>query len=279
MTQLREWHLEPQPLAEHIPPTDITASRRHFERRRNPEGLLRSTWNQVEYALNQNIDIDPAVREYDFEHAQCLISMVLQHPEAHQDSRLGALVLSSYIPLFKKRGALEEVTPEDCVAVYESLGAIMRYLNPLAPDETPHWRMAETAVLTLSARTRQPDLLLYPTSPREENSTEGQFNHDSYFVSNDGKVPIQQKLIRTDKAYDEWITVLTLQPLVERGLRKTQQSDINGLTDQINYLLSLIIAETSGQAMDKDEVSFLNYLSAAVASHRWKRERNLRTVA
>ena len=261
------------PLAEHVAPEHAIAARKYFEARRNPDGLLRSTWNTVEYAINRNISIGPEIRAYDFEHSQSLINMILRDPKTHQDVRLGALVLSTYIPVFKKRSNDELPDSEDCQAIYESLGAAIRYLQPLSIDEPPQWRMAESAVLALSARTKQPDLLLYPTSPREENSLDGSINHDSYFMDTNGKIPIQQKLIRTDRAYDEWITILTLQPLMERGLRKCKMSDVADLSEQVNYLLSLIVAETSGERLSDDELIFLNHLSSAVASHRWKRQK------
>ncbi len=272
--------IEAQPLAEHVLAEQATAARKYYEARRNPDGVLRSTWNTVEYATNLQIPVSREVREYDFEHAQGLIHMILQHPNTHQDVRLGALVLSSYIPLFKKRSLNEAVTVGDCQSIYESLGGAMRYLQPLVVDQPPQWRMAESAVLALSARTRQPDLLLYPTSPREENSLNGSLNHDSYFMDMNQKIPIQQKLIRTNRSYDEWITILTLQPLVEGGLKKARYPQMESLAEQINYLLSVIIAETNGERMTRDELAFLNHLSAAVASHRWKkREKSTKTAA
>ncbi len=274
-----EFCVEAQPLAEHLLAEHATAARKYYEARRNPEGVLRSAWNTVEYATNQHIPVGPEVREYDFEQAQVLIHMILQHPNSHQDVRLGALVLSSYIPLFKKRSKNQIASPEDCQSVYESLGGAMRYLQPLVVNQPPQWRMAESAVLALAARTRQPDLLLYPTSPREENSLNGSLNHDSYFMDMSQKIPIQQKLIRTDRLYDEWITILTLQPLVEGGLRKARYPEMESLAEQINYLLSVIIAETNGEQMTRDELAFLNHLSAAVASHRWKREKSVKTAA
>jgi len=156
----------PRPLAEDLPPEAAVAAMHHYETRRNPEGLFRSAWNYTEFGLNRNFECSELVRKYYFEHAQNLIGMTLSHRRSHQDVKLGSLVLSSYIPLFQKRSFEQEVTPNDCRQVYESLGAAMRYLQPLETDSPPQWRMAETAVLALSARTSQPELLLYPTSPR-----------------------------------------------------------------------------------------------------------------
>lgn len=259
-----------RPLAEHMEPRFVAAEMQRYETRRNPEGLFRSAWNYAEFALNQRIACDPEARRLYFESAQNLVGMTLHHPKVHQDVRLGALVLSSYIPLFWRRSIDQSISAQDCYDIYMSLGKAMHFLQPLELDQPPQWRMAETAVLALSARTMQPDLLLYPTSPREETSPNASLNHDSYFYTGDDKIPIQQKLIQTNKAYDEWVTVLTLQPLVEKGLRKIHEPSPQTLAEQINYLLSLIVAETNHVALNRNERSFLNYLSQAVAAHRSK---------
>lgn len=268
-----------RPLAEYVSPEMTSAQIRHYETRRNPEGLFRSAWNYTEFGLNQYFNYDASIRDYYFEHAQNLIGTVLTHSKAKQDTILGGLVLSSYIPIFQKRSHDQPLTSEDCHAVYESLGRAMQYLQPLDVDQPPQWRMAETAVLSLSARTLQPDNLLHPSSPREESSSDASFNHDSYFLPEKAKIPLQQKLLVTDKEYDEWITILTLQPLVVRSMRKAGTYESMNLADQINYLLSLIITETSGHRLTKSQNIFLNTMSAAVVSHRWKRDKNSKTAA
>ena len=258
----------PRPLAEYMEPSFVTSEMKHYETRRNPEGLFRSAWNHAEFGLNKNVACDDVVRKYYFEHAQYLLGRTLDHPDVHQDVRLGALVLSSYMALFQKRSTDQHIGAEDCYDIYMSLGKAMSYLQPLEVDRSPQWRMAETAVLALSARTLQPDLLLYPASPREEASLESSLNHDSYFYTPEEKIPIQQKLIQTDKEYDEWITILTLQPLVEKGLRRARAAQPVALVDQVNLLFALIVADTNGEELAKDEKSFLDYLSQAVVAHR-----------
>lgn len=265
----------PRPLAEHMEPMAAWEEMQHYEARRNPEGLFRSAWNYTEYGLNQNIECDMASRRYYFNYAQNLIGMTLKHPKARQDTVLGGLVLSTYIPLFQKRSFDQSVTSDDCYEVYESLGKAMRHMQPLHVDQPPQWRMAETAVLALAARKARPELLLYPSSPREETSHSAALNHDSYFINHNTKIPIQQKLIETGREYDEWITVLTLQPLIEQSFRKSRGHTEPTLADQVNYLLSLIVAETNGQQLQNREAIFLDTLSTEVALHRWKRSRDV----
>lgn len=242
------------------------AALKKFETRRNPSGMMRSAWNYTEYALNLRSGRLDERDEY-FHSSQLLTAMILAHPKVHQDTALNALTLSSYLPLFSKRASDIEIMGDDCEDVYRSLGQAMKYLRPLTIDEPPQWRMVEIASLALSARSQQPQLLLYPASPREEASATQPLNHDSYFLGNGGKIPIQQKLIPTQKIYDECIKVLTMQPLIYKALRKSRVTGVTNLSDQVNYLLSLIVSETSGAILEKDEHRFLNAMTEAVVAH------------
>lgn len=112
--------------------------------------------------------------------------------------------------------------------------------------------------------------MLYPTSPREENSYAADFNHDSYYYLDNDKIPLQQKLFPTQKTYNEYVTILTLMPIVDKGLTAIEGVDKLSPSDKINYLLSLVIAETHGEKLKHEEVGFLNFMTEAVASHRHK---------
>ena len=255
--------------AELLAPEIALDKKERHETRRTPQGLFHSAWSHMELGLNQRIDMTDADRKCYFETVQMLTGMIMESKKSGYDLLLGTLILSSYIPLFKKRAFDQETSSSDCVDVYNSLGGALRYMRPLSIDEPPQWRMAEVSVLALSARTQQPSLLLYPTSPREEHSQDLAVNHDSYFYHDGNKIPIQQKLIYTDKTYADWVTVLTLQPLIDKGLRTAHTGMTNyPLADKVNYLLSLIISETNGWQLSVEEQKFLNYMSEAVIAHR-----------
>lgn len=257
----------PRQPAEQVPPDIAREELYRFSTRRTPEGLFRSAWNQVEYALNQQVSQPPEARDIYLQHTQDLLGMIVHNPSVHQDVLLNSYILSSYIPLLRKRSHKDRITREDCESVYESVAAAMAYMKPLDIHEPPQWIMLEAAVLALSARTRQPELLLYPSSPREENSDHARLNHDSYFFQDMTKYPIQQKLVATDKDYDAWIQVLTLEPLVDKAFKRADlASDLSSY--KINYLLSLIIAEAAQEELAEDEKRFLDILSSAVASYR-----------
>ena len=256
----------PRPLAEDLDQTLAKAALKKYERKKTPSGVLRSAWNYAEYALNSNTaKIDE--RDEHFHTSRLLTGMVLLNPKTNQDTAMSALTLSTYLPLFQKRAGERELLSEDCDNVYQSLGKAMQYLRPLDIEEPPQWRMTEVGILALSARARQPQLLMYPTSPREETSGIQALNHDSYFYDENGKIPIQQKLIPTQKVYDDCIKIMTLQPLLDLALKKSGEQDVTSLADKVNYLLSLIVSEVAGEKLTRYEAKFLNTMTEAVVSH------------
>ena len=251
--------------AEQLPAQYAEDAMNYYGTRCTPEGFLHSAWNHAEFALCRTASYDDDVRKCYFDYTQELTQMIIASPKASQDTQLGALTLSTYVPVFQKRAFDERILRDDCAKIYESLGAAMRYLRPLEIDEPPQWRMAEVAVLALSARTRQPELLLYPASPREESAPQHDSNHDSYFLTGQTKIPIQQKLRPTAATYAEYVRLLTLEPLLDKSASLAPNQTT---AEKVNYLLALVIAETSGEALSRDEAGTLNFLSQAVAAHR-----------
>ena len=107
--------------------------------------------------------------------------------------------------------------------------------------------------------------MLYPASPREESAPQHDSNHDSYFLTGQTKIPIQQKLRPTAATYAEYVRLLTLEPLLDKSASLAPNQTT---AEKVNYLLALVIAETSGEALSRDEAGTLNFLSQAVAAHR-----------
>tara|TARA_Y100000114_G_C11721376_1_gene308644 strand:+ start:44 stop:895 length:852 start_codon:yes stop_codon:yes gene_type:complete len=256
----------PRPLAEELEESLARAALRKYETKKTPGGILRSAWNYAEYALNLKDESGSARQEY-FQTSQLLTAMVIQHPGARQESVMNALTLSTYLPVFEKRADGRDLEAQDCENTYVSLGHAMQYLRPFTIEEPPQWRMVEVATLALSARTRQPHLMMYPTSPREETSTIQELNHDSYFYNNTGKIPIQQKLLPTQKTYNEWVKIMTLQPLLDLSLRKSGERNTATLADKLNRLFAVIIADATGERLTRDETKFINSMTQAVAAH------------
>lgn len=255
-------------MAEEVSPEILYARMRRNETRRKPTGLFYSAWSYTEYALGRQLAISEAERKWHFELAQNLTGHVINHSDTTQDTRLGAKVLSTYLPLFNKRCFNDEITNEDVREVYASLAAAMDFLQPLSIDEPPQWRMTETAVLALAARTGQSEFLLYPGSPREEASCVQRLNHDSYFLA-EGKIklPTQQKLMPTTKEYDPSVTMVILAPILEKALIKQYGMNEYTESEMIHYLIGAIIAESVGKTQSVSETKLLNHLSEAVVSH------------
>lgn len=269
----------PEPLAEHLSYDVACAGLRHYGTKRSAKGLFLSAWYTAEFALSREAQIDTELRMTYIDYARDLLGSVLAQPDTHTDIRLGALVLSSYTACLQKRARGESILPSDCEQIYQSLGSAIRYLHPLDIHERPQWRMAETAVLAASARMRRPDLLMYPSSPREEASSTARFNHDGYFLADSSKLAIQQKLTPTNKEYDESITMLILEPILKRAHKKAGFDPDTPTPEQLAHTLSLIVAETHRQDLTSEEITLLNHLSSAVAHHRFAAARTTLAAA
>ena len=277
--QLLERERAPTLLAEELSPELAYASMMRYGTRRTPEGRLQSAWNHAEFALSRSSRIDEELRRVYIEYAQALLGDIIASPKSHSDTQLGAFVLSSYLPCLQKRALGEAIDPTDCQDTYLSLGAAIKYLQPLSVEEPPQWRMAEVAILAASARMRRPELLLYPGSPREEASPVAQYNHDGYFLVDSTKLAIQQKLTPSDRDYDDSITILILEPILRRACKKAGLSEAASTSEQLNHALSLIVAEAHSHELTSSEQALLNHLSSAVAHHRFAAERTVIALA
>lgn len=254
-------------LAEDLAVDYSAAVMRRFVIKRTARGRLFSAWNHVEYGVNQSGEVSDFDRMESLDCVQALVAKILSKHEAHVDTHLGALVLASYMPVFRKRAFGEAITRKDCVDIYESLAGAFTYIRPLEHGAIPSTLSLETLVLALSARTQSPSFLLFPTSPREEASELQEVNHDSYFVRDRAKLPVQQKLIETATEYEQPITMLTLLPLVNKASRKSGYLVEDGAADQLNTVIALVVAEGSGEELEKHEKVLLDTLSESVVAH------------
>lgn len=254
-------------LAENLSPEELLPTMKRNEARRTSTGLFHSAWTYVEYALNQRLDTTDSVRAWHMESAQYLLGKVINNYNTHQDTAVGALVLSTYLPIMRQRSVNEAISSMDVNSVYESLAAAMSHLRPLEIDEPPQHRMEEVTVLALSARTRQPDFLMFPTSPREEASKNQSFNHDGYFLYRGVKMPIQQKLTPGNKIYNPAITMMTLAPIFDKAAKKHFGETEPTLAGKLNTVITCIIAEVVSGDTSPEMQAYLNDLSEAVVAH------------
>lgn len=255
--------------AENLPAHETAQAIQKYNARQKPAGIFHSAWSHVEFALSSSNDIDDDIRREYFDIAQTLLGSIIINPESHNDTRFGAYLLSSYVPIFKKRRFKEPLSAQDCRGLYDSIGAAIALMRPLGIDEPPQSIMLEAGCEALSARSLQPENLLYPTSPREEASPYARYNHDSYFfVHPHSKLPLQQKLTPTNKIYDESVRILTLLPLLEKGARKARIELASASSERLNYLLGLIVADTHHQPVTRNEKQLLNYMTRSIIAHK-----------
>lgn len=255
----------PGPLAEELDLTLSTNALRHYMTFQRPEGYFMSAWHHVEFAMNRELDVTPDIREKYIDDARWLIGEVLTNKESPTNTRLEALTLATFIPVLTKRALNVDIIASDCNDVYKGLGNAMAYVSR---ETFSSWKMAETMVFALAARTGQPDLLLYPTSPREEHSPVSTENHDGYFLTDAGKIRLQQKMYATEKPYAEDINILEMVPILHNALNRAGYTGYEDPYDAFEYVLSAILAETQTGDAKEHEKALLDYLSRSVAARQ-----------
>lgn len=253
--------------AEQLPVGLASITMNRYGARRNPAGILHSAWCHIEYALSPDCQDVADLKNTYFNYADDLLGEVINSPSSGQNIRFSALRLASFMPLFKKRVTYHNITQQDCIDLYGSLGAALSWIKPLHDDEPPQSSMYEAACESLSARSRQPEYILFPTSPREEASVKARFNHDSYFLNASNKLPIQQKLIATAKRYDNPVKVMLLEPIIERAAKRAKMELPDSRANKLNTVLSLVIREAHSDNISIRETQFLDCITRGIIAH------------
>lgn len=280
--EVRHWHftvknfdtlLPPEPLAEHLEPSVALAGMRHCMTLRKAEGHFHSAWHHIEYAMNQQADYltDDLRRKY-FNDATWLLGGIIDVKDnrrrASPDLIAQTLVLSTYLPVLTKRAVGQEVTTGDCEDIYHSLGWVLQELEDLHYADTSYKgaRFAEILGLALSARTFRPDALLYPASPREESSSVAPLNHDGYFIKEGSKLPVQAKLVETDRTYFDPTQVIIFEPLARHALSRAGYLVANDSKpgEHVIRLANLVVSDAISGDLDEDELQALNFMTRSV---------------
>lgn len=266
-----------QPLAEKLPAAVAMNALNKFSRRRRASGKFHSAWATTEAAVCQDIPLSDDLRSLYIDYARELLyePMHLQGDQTSVLLRLESAVLCSFLPIFERRALNRVVTKEDVSNVYASMGSALAYAYTndrlaLEVSTTPPSQCAELIVMGFAARIGSPDFLLYPSSPREEQSEQQPQNHDNYFITSGEKIPIQIKVMECDKEYDERIRVITIESIMEvvnrsqRRFAKKQPSRCELIHDYMQ-LGHLVIKESAGEPLDPAERNALDKASQLVA--------------
>lgn len=267
--------LPPGPLAEHVDADIALAAMRHCMTLRKPEGHFHSAWRHIEFAMNQNVTYlnDPLRKKY-MGDAQWLLAGILdargneQRRKTNPDLYAQAITLNIFLPVLTKRALQQRITPEDCQNIYLSFGTAFRTINAFNyPDSSyKSARFAEMLGPTLSARTKRPDALLYQSSPREEASTIQPLNHDGYFIKGEEKLPLQTKLIHTEKIYHDPTRTIYIEPLAEHALKRSGiiPKEIELPLGNYTEMIAELVSEETAGFIDQQGKEALDYLTRSI---------------
>lgn len=269
--------LPPGPLAENVEANITLAAMRHCMTLKKPEGHFHSAWRHIEFAMNQNIEyLNEPLRKKYMGDAQWLLAGILNTRgdnygrRTNPDLYAQAMTLNIFLPVLTKRALNQQVSPDDCRDIYTSFGMAFRTINALHyPDSSyKSSRYAEMLGPALSARTKRPDVLLYPSSPREEASTTQPLNHDGYFIKNTHKVPLQTKLIHTKKIYSDPTRTIYIEPLAEHALKRAEllPQDIRLPIGYCTEMIAELIDEETVGIKDQPGKEALDYLTRSVVA-------------
>lgn len=283
-------------LAEDVPPSIAENNIRHNSQRKTAVGFMQSAWWHVEYALAQKAEVDTEMRRTYLGYASQLLANVVnlsseqnplspaQRASPRQPIYHEALLLGSYLPVFTKRAVGSEVTRQDSVDVYRSLGVVLNGL--LEYGDGADSPISEAVASALSARTTLPEHLLYLSSPREEGSHTGVDNHDRYFLEHGVKQPVEIKLQDVERPYNPRITVLNMEELLVWAAERAELTapdpspSRSPLSGYVHQTAELISRETTGSQLARQEKAFLNLASGGIVRyHRTARESQVPVAA
>lgn len=264
-------------LAEDLPSAYAYSQMRAFSTKRGAEGRLQSAWRHVEFALCQGASVDDKTRSSIIDLSSYLLNepFLSENTSATALCRCKAELLSSYLPLFSKRALKQMPTSEDMANLYVSLGKILaREYKEAAVGGRPALSFCnEILMMAVTARTLQPNMVLYPTSIREEGAHQADLNHDNYFILNGKKVPVQmttaeaEELAVKEARYSDDIHVFNINRLVRNAMQR--QNRIRYKMPQIEHLsiddcmpiAGLVIDEAEGDSLYPAEEEILNTTS------------------
>lgn len=268
--------MPPGPLAEQVDPAVALAGMRHCMTLQKSEGHFHSAWHHIEYAMNQQLEhLDDELRRKYMGDATFLLGGIIDPSIHNRRERVNptlysqALTLSIYLPALTKRALRHDVTSSDCVNIYHSFGIAFKDINSLNyPDASfKSARFAEMIGPALSARTLSPEKLLYPASPREEASTIQSLNHDGYFIKDGQKIPLQTKLIQTEKVYEDPTRTIFIDPLANHALcRAGLISDEYFAIGECTEIIAELITEETTGIIDRRGKTALDYLTRSIVA-------------
>lgn len=187
-------------------------------------------WTCVEHALSSDAPLYASANQTVLSEAFMTANNVLRnHSEHNLNEVLEAISFKNYEGPFRALAEKEPITSELIYETRQNVGALIATIDdhpefPKEYDGSIRGFMAEQTIQWLSLHNafinNNPELIIYPTSPREGHSNLIAFNHDGYQLTSQGRVRIETKRShgnkRTRRTYDSSIAYVVLQDILEK---------------------------------------------------------------
>lgn len=187
-------------------------------------------WTCVEQALSSDVPLYASANQKVLNEAFITANNVLRNRNRHNlNEILEAISFKNYEGPFRALAEKEPITSELIYETRQNVGALIATIDdhpdfPKEYDDSIRGFMAEQTIQWLSLHNAfmhdSPELIIYPTSPREGHSNLRAFNHDGYQITEQGRVRIETKRShsskRTRRTYDKSIAYIVLQDILEK---------------------------------------------------------------
>ena len=192
--------------------------------------FMSHAWTCVEHALSSDAPLYARSNKKVLNEAFITANNVLRNHDRHNlNEILEAISFKNYEGPFRALGERQDITPELVHETRQNVGALITTIDehpdfPKEYDDSIRGFMAEQTIQWLSLHNallhENPELIIYPTSPREGHSNMKAFNHDGYQITEHGRIRIETKRSNASKrkrrTYDNSITYIVLEDILEQ---------------------------------------------------------------
>lgn len=192
--------------------------------------FMSHAWTCVEQVLSSDAPLYTHSNKKVLNEAFITANNVLRNHDRHNlNEILEAISFKNYEGPFRALGERQVITPELVHETRQNVGALITTIDdhpdfPKEYDDSIRGFMAEQTIQWLSLHNAllydNPELIIYPTSPREGHSNLKAFNHDGYQITEHGRVRIETKRSnaskRKRKTYDSSITYIVLEDILKQ---------------------------------------------------------------
>lgn len=190
--------------------------------------FMSHAWTCVEHALSSDAPLYARSNQKILDEAFITANNVLRNHDKHNlNEMLEAISFKNYEGLFRALAEKRHITSSLVYETRQNVGALITTIDdhpdfPKEYDDSIRGFMAEQTIQWLSLHNASlqdnPELIMYPTSPREGHSHLKAFNHDGYQLTEQGRVRIETKRSnnskRTRKTYDKSIAYVVLEDIL-----------------------------------------------------------------